>query len=506
MLAGIAAIAMQTGIAPASAADVHPIVEAAAQSGTLHSVLLIMRQQADLSAASQLTTKVQKGAFVLQAVQAMANQTQPAVLAQIRGLGLKPTPFYVMNAIFVESAGGLSISSQQVQTLAANVGVASLQPTDAGLITPVVAPTTQSAGFRGPSGPIPSLTAIGATALWAQGDTGQGIVVGTSDTGVALHPDLVTKYRGYAGPGKPTYNDYNWWDASTVCTPASPCCSSPCDFNGHGTHTTGTMVASNPVFQVGVAPGAKWIGCRSLGGGASAGTVLVCLQFMLAPWDHNGLNPDPSKAPDVLNNSYFCNSCDLESAFGALQAAGIMALVGNGNVGPRCRSVEEPADYSNTTGVGATNNFDVGFDTIAFFSANGPTGANLVKPDLVAPGVNILSTCYLPHSDCQGSPNPPVAGYPRAPNGYVYMSGTSMATPHVSGAVALLWSARPELRGNVAATLGLLGETATHIVDTTCNNAPPVFSPPYLLTVPNDIYGWGLINVLAAVQSKWGSN
>lgn len=129
-LGGIAAIAWHVGITPASAGDIHPKVAAAAQSGTLSGALIILNQKADLSGAGQLTTKAQKGAFVFNALQAMANQSQPPVLAQIRGLGLKATPFWIMNAIFVEASPGLSISSQQIQTLAANVGVLSVQPTE----------------------------------------------------------------------------------------------------------------------------------------------------------------------------------------------------------------------------------------------------------------------------------------------------------------------------------------------------------------------------------------
>lgn len=351
------------------------------------------------------------------------------------------------------------------------------------------------------SGPTPDLTAIGAPAVWAQGYTGQGIVVGSADTGVSLQPDLALKYRGYTGPGQPTNDDYNWFDPS----PISPC-SSPCDVNGHGTHTTGTMVASNHFFQVGVAPGAKFIACRNLGTGASASTVLACLQWFLAPTRVNGQNPDPSKAPDVTNHSYFCNSCDLEDAFTALINAGIAVIVGTGNVGPRCRSVEEPAIYANVAGVGAMDGgFDnnpgdpnygtllppfLPFNTIAFYSARGPTGANVTKPQFVAPGTNILGIDYL--------------------GGYVMMSGTSMATPHVTGAVALLWSARPELRGNVAATLSILAGTATRFVDTSCNNAiasntglPLPNILPYILTVPNNVYGYGFIHVDKALESKW---
>ncbi len=111
--------------------------------------------------------------------------------------------------------------------------------------------------------------------LWALGYTGQNIVVGNADTGIRwTHNALKTHYRGWNGTSAD--HDYNWWDAihsgGGSCTPNHV---EPCDDNGHGTHTTGTAIGDDGAGnQIGVAPGARWIGCRNMdqGNGTPATT------------------------------------------------------------------------------------------------------------------------------------------------------------------------------------------------------------------------------------------
>jgi subtilisin family serine protease len=323
-------------------------------------------------------------------------------------------------------------------------------------------------------GPEPNIEAIGAPAVWRSGHTGEGIVVGSIDTGVSLQPDLVKKYRGYTGAGSAANDDYNWFDAVTRCV-------GPCDRNGHGTHTVGTMVGSNDTHQVGVAPGAQWIACRALndGGSGTIDFVLKCMEFMLAPTNRSGQNADPSKAPDVVNNSYGSGATTaMNSALDALYAADIMMIAANGNTGPRCGSGGSPAVSDKVVAVGATKqNGNLppapGSDAIASFSSRGPGPSNITKPDLVAPGVDIVSL--------------------NLSRGYTALSGTSMAAPHVAGAVALLWSARPGLRGNIPATYNALAQTADRLAGTSCGTNPGA--------IPNDTYGWGFIRVEKAVAA-----
>ncbi|NTU81201.1 MAG: S8 family serine peptidase, partial [Chloroflexales bacterium] len=176
---------------------------------------------------------------------------------------------------------------------------------------------------------------------------------------------------------------------------------------------------------------------------------LDCMQFMLAPYAP-GSDPltagDPARAAHVLNNSWGCppvEGCDpqsLEPAVRALRAAGIFVVASAGNEGDRCGSVSDPiAIYDAALSVGAID----AQGNVTAFSSRGPVtvdGSARTKPDLVAPGDEILSA---------------------APGGtYARASGTSMAGPHVAGVVALMWSANPRLVGDIDRTERILLETA----------------------------------------------
>jgi len=222
----------------------------------------------------------------------------------------------------------------------------------------------------------------------------------------------------------------------------------------------GTKVGHTTQEQIGVAPEATWIGCRSLGPGASARTVLVCLQFFLAPTDLNGQNPNTDKRPHVTSHSYLCNGCALDNAVTALLNAGVEVVVAAGNSGSRCQSITEPAAYADTLAVAALN---ANADIAAFFSSRGPARNN-VKPQVSAPGVNVRSCGRL--------------------TGYVQMSGTSMACPHVAGAIALIWSGKPELVRQIQKTREVFYSTGKKQQDAQCGTA----------VAPNNVYGWGTID------------
>jgi subtilisin family serine protease len=296
---------------------------------------------------------------------------------------------------------------------------------------------------------------IGADQVWATGDVGQGIVVGTSDTGVdATVPALAGSFRG---------GDDSWYDPWNGTR-------TPTDHNGHGTHTLATAVGRG---GVGVAPGAQWIGCvnldRDLG---NPPDYLACLQFMLAPFPHGG-NPlrdgNPSRGADVLTNSWGCpgeEGCDRGSllpAIDALTAAGIFVVASAGNTGPRCGSITDPpAPYADTFTVGAVDSTG----TVADFSSRGPV-PGAAKPDLLAPGAAVVSA---------------VPG-----GGYAKLSGTSMASPHVAGVVALMWAANPRLVGDVAGTARILRQTASGATGDGCGGHA------------------GIVDAYAAVRSATGS-
>ena len=140
------------------------------------------------------------------------------------------------------------------------------------------------------------------------------------------------------------------------------------------------------------------------------------------------------------------------------------------------RPQSEP-DLFSVGNVDANNNLNAS-------SSRGPVtygGVSYLKPDLVAPGVSIKSSTY--------------DGF------YGTKTGTSMSAPHVAGAVALLWSAFPALRGNVAETEQVLRSTATPIPAVNGEICPSQNNP----SVPNNAYGYGLLNVAAAVPTAFTS-
>jgi subtilisin family serine protease len=288
-------------------------------------------------------------------------------------------------------------------------------------------------------------------------------------------------------------HDYAWYDPWDG-RPA------PWDDSGHGTHTAGTAVGRDGENQIGMAPGARWIACRNMRHGmGNPGSYVSCMEYLLAPFPQEGdplHDGDPARGAHVVNNSWGCpteEGCEpgtLRPGLDNLRVAGQMMVVSAGNEGPVCSTVQDPpAIYDSVLSVGAVTQQE----EAAGFSSRGPVaadGSQRAKPDLVAPGVEIRSS---------------------VPNGYASMGGTSMAGPHVAGAVALLWSAEPGLVGDVDGTEALLMETALPLtVDAECASDPLArglvcgCGDDGPGVVPNMVYGWGQVDVWAAVQRVLG--
>jgi subtilisin family serine protease len=326
------------------------------------------------------------------------------------------------------------------------------------------------------------VAAVRAPEVWARGYTGQGVVIADLDTGVQWdHPGILPAYRGW--DGITATHDYNWLD------PTGKSSATPSDDRGHGTHTVGTLVGDDGQGnQTGVAPGAQWIGCRNMDSGfGSVALYTACFQFALAPTDVNGQNPDPARAADLTSNSWSCEPPETDCAVPsslvtptqALRSAGILVVAAAGNYGAGgCGTVQyAPGTLDQSFTVGAV---DAG-NNIAYFSSRGPSFfTGRLKPDLVAPGVGVRST--------------------EPPNIYGYKSGTSMATPHVAGVVALLWSAAPWLRGQADETEAILRATARPLTTTSqaCGGVPGA-------QTPNNTFGYGLIDAQAAVSAALDS-
>jgi subtilisin family serine protease len=463
---------MPAGVEPAQPAGVDPQVYAdlaASPHGTAE-ILVIMAEQADLSAAYGIADWSARGQYVYDTLKATADRTQAAVRAYLDGQGVPYRSHISLNSLT------LTASEVTVNALAAIPEVGAIRP---GYTYEIPRPIVEQGAA--PEAIPWNLANIHADQVWEDlGVTGQGIVVANIDTGVAYtHEALVEQYRGNLGDGTFDHN-YNWWDPRGACEIAGFPAGEPCDNDSHGTHTMGTMVGSDdpahPITAtnaIGVAPGAQWMACKGCeyveGWPCSTFALLECADFVLAPWDLNMENPDPDMRPNVVNNSWGGGPNDgwYFNAVAAWRAAGIFPAFSAGNAGPSCNTVNSPSDYDNAFASGAV---DIS-DTIANFSSRGPSDLGVMKPQVTAPGVNVRSS---------------VPG-----NGYANFGGTSMASPHSAGEVALIWSAQPDLLGNVQLTEWLMEQTADPILDNQCGPEGP----------PNYVYGWGRINAYNAVTT-----
>lgn len=453
--------------APPWQLKVDPQLLQKARTGELD-FLVLLSEKADVSDARKLRTKSARGAHVFRRLKEVSNRTQAPILKLLRARGLAHRPFWLANMIWVRGdIAAIQLLSRRADVLriVANPSVQLQEP---------------SIGPAGQSGVIEwNITKVRAPEVWALGYTGQGVVIGGQDTGYQWnHPALIGKYRGWNGTTAD--HNYNWHDAihtndihHSTQNPTGYDTKVPCDDLQHGTHTMGTMVGDDGgANQIGMAPGAKWIGCRNMDRNwGTPATYTECFEWLLAPTDLNNQNPDPSKAPDVINNSWYCPPAEgaidpliMQDVVESLRAAGIVVVASAGNDGPSASSIRyPPAIYASSFSVGAT---DIN-DTIAGFSSRGPVtvdGSGRIKPDISAPGVSIRSS--VPGSTYAGG-----------------WQGTSMAGPHVAGLVALLISAHPELRGQVDAIERIIEQTAV----------------PLGGAVPNNNYGWGRIDAVAAL-------
>ncbi len=403
---------------------------------TLIPVIVTLKQQADLKGLGSLSSREERWRHVVNSLKAQAESSQrglrPFLQArQAQGQVAALTYYWVFNGL------ALQATPQTLEELAALPQVLSLR-----LERTFAAPEALVAQT---SSPEPNLVQIGAPALWALGYQGQGVVVASMDTGVeGSHPDLAGRWRG---------GNNSWYDPYGEH-------STPADLNGHGTAVMGVMVGDSAGgTAIGVAPQAQWIAVKIFNDRdvAEESKVHLGFQWLLDP---DG-KPDTVDAPHVVNNSWAFGApgCDLtfQADLRALRSAGIMPVFAAGNLGPNADTSTSPGNNPEAFSVGAVD----GGDTIAPFSSRGPSACNSsFFPEVVAPGVNIRS------SDKQG--------------GYSTLSGTSLAAPHVSGGVALLLSAFPDLT---------VGEQEQALITSAVDLGDPA---------ADNTYGYGRIDLLSA--------
>ncbi|MBN1811972.1 MAG: S8 family serine peptidase [Anaerolineae bacterium] len=482
----LAWIATTHAAVPAAPANVAPQVWEAVAGGGETEFLVILGEQADLSGAAALPNREARLRYVYDALRKTALRTQAPLRVELDAAGVAHRSFYIVNAMVAKGNRALVThlaARPDVARIVANPSVRQTLPDGRGRYL--------DGGDQAPTNVEWGVARINADDVWTLGYTGTGIVVAGQDTGYDWdHPALVNQYRGYGGVT--ATHDYNWHDAiHTNSHGTNPCgvdSAEPCDDKSHGTHTMGTIVGDDGGSnQIGVAPGAQWIGCRNMDNGyGTPATYIECFEFFLAPYPVGGdplTEGDPTEAPHVVNNSWVCppsEGCDwtsLQTAVENVRAAGIVVVASAGNEGTpdKCeRVMYPPAIYDAAFSIGATDSSD----NIATFSSRGPVtvdGSNRRKPDVSAPGVSVRSS--LPGG------------------GYGLKDGTSMAGPHVAGTVALLWSSAPYLVGDVDATEWIIAHTARPRTTTQgCGGDGPS-------DVPNNVYGWGIVDALAAVRA-----
>lgn len=488
-----AAAALAAGPAlSASPNKVNPdLAQAARTHGQVEALIVLADQTtpkvAPLSADADYK---QRRRALVQSLRARADSQQQSLRIWLDSRGIAYRAFWITNMVQAKvSADDLVALSarSEVARLETNPSITAKLPRSERVPMAQTSPEATLAVEWG-------VAKIRAPEVWAAGITGQGVVIGGADTGYRwAHPALQPHYRGWNGAAAD--HNHNWHDAihtaNSLCPASSP---APCDDNGHGTHTAGTFAGGDGgTNQIGVAPGAKWIGCRNMNAGnGTPATYIECMQWMLAPTDLAGNNPDPDLAPDIISNSWGCPASEgctvgneLTQAVSQLTSAGILFVAAAGNDGPQCDTIRDaPATDASAFTVGAT---DVN-DRLASYSSRGALSVARVarvfagKVDISAPGSNVRSAYSA--------------------TGYSSLSGTSMATPHVAGAAALVMSAAPWLKGQPMLVMKLLRQTAQRTgVANTSSQTNQVCGNWTAAQWPNPMIGWGRLDAYAAYQA-----
>jgi len=416
-----------------------------AAPGEMLKVIVYMNGETDIS----VLPPEQKDAMVKQ-LQDFAANSQRDLLATLPKYGdkvAKVTPLWITNVI------GMEATPEVIRDLVMRLDVARI---DEDRI--IQLEDTHPRDIPRINAKEWGIIKIKADSVWLMlGYNGTGIVVGNMDTGVlTTHVTFGGRYRG---------GNNSWLDAVNNQT-------TPYDDHGHGTHTMGTICGGSTADTIGVARGATFVAAKAFNSGGSGSTVdiMECYQWFAG-----------TSRPHIFGNSWG-NSNGADTSFWTAsrncQILGIHQAYSNGNSGPGSGSVGAPASMPFNIGVGATDVSDV----IAGFSSRGPSpafpagrestaqyldpnwAASRRKPDLSAPGVAVRSSYNN--------------------GGYTSMDGTSMASPHVTGVIALMLQKNDLIRDTT------IWRVLTQSVDT------PAAGRPY----PNQNYGWGRLNAYRAVQ------
>lgn len=299
---------------------------------------------------------------------------------------------------------------------------------------------------------------------WDMGITGKDVTVAVIDTGVAHHPDLgdrLIEFKDFCNGRDGVENAY--------------------DDNGHGSHCAGLVAGDGTKaggkFK-GPAPEAKIVGVKVLGGGGGGSLSNIEQGIRWCIENKDRLNIKVLSMSLGANANLHEKHDVIAKAVNDAIEAGLVPIIAAGNSGPGINTIGTPAITKGAITVGAYDDKNTAThddDTMAFFSSRGPTTRDgLVKPDIAAPGVNMVSL-LSPDSELQD------ANVTKLPPYYVLLSGTSMATPAVAGCAALMLQANPDL--TPAQIKEILVSTAEAMADT-----------------PGILGGAGLVDPAAAVR------
>jgi subtilisin family serine protease len=412
----------------------------------------------------------QRARHIIAASMQLSAQTQASFLPQFETIQQQAGVYFeVVSFYWIANAVEVRANAAAIAALAQLPGIMELELSKAYQFM-LEKPTDEQPSVESPNGKEQGLTVIGAPALWQMGYTGKARKALLIDTGVwPGHPAIGGQFLGNRQPLTQSWLPYDF--------------ATPADKSGnHGTHVIGTVLGLDSATNdtIGVAFGAYFIATDPVAN--SQTTSKPILDYIRAyQWS---LNPDDDTSttndiPDVINNSWgrtnvgndsLCTHPLMQQALLAVEAAGIANVFSAGNNGPSTSTTGFLAsiaiDTLNVFSIGALDGNNASFP-IAGFSSRGPTtcpapaGSSLaIKPEVSAPGVNVRSA--------------------DGPTGYGSKSGTSMAAPHVSGAVLLLKEAFPQLSGRQI--LNALYQTTTDLGDPGEDN----------------VFGRGLISLPAA--------
>ena len=478
-LAAFLAVAAAGAFAGTIDDDLEQIL-AASPPNEIVSTLVYLRDRVDVDALNatldgRRATRAERHETVVRALQEKAQATQGVLRDHLKnveraGQIQRLDTFWIVNAFRVDATAAEIrdlAKHPDVDIIYYNYEIESIKPLNI------------KEGTPSSRTPEPGLVAIRAPEVWAMGITGANVLVSTLDTGVdGTHPALASRWAGllpqYAGhPGWAFFDPVTNWTF-------------PQDSAYHGTHTMGTVCGGAPGDQIGVAPGAKWIQAAVIDRVdllTTCADAVLAFQWLVDPDGNPATNWD---VPDVCSNSWgiatshsippWSTPCDSSfwSYIDACEAAGIVVVFSAGNEGSTANTLRRPADramdsYRNLA-VAAVDANTTGWP-IADFSSRGPTnctpsGAAAIKPDMAAPGVSIRSS--------------------EPGNTYGNLDGTSMASPHINGVIALMREACPDLSVNDIKQI--LYDTAHHLGTTGKNND----------------YGWGMVDAYEAVLAAQG--